>query len=297
MKKNIYTDRNQMELKLHGTADFPVCIENENILEYDSRRFDCHWHKEIEFTIVCKGTMKYKVNDEEYTITEGDCLFINANALHMGWSIDNQTCVYRAITVDPSIIGKENSNLRLKYVDTILECTSLTSFLFQNDNDWQSNLMAELKEIDAVYEKKDDCYEIQIISRFMQLWSLFYQNTKSLLHQQNVSNKNLEKIKIILNFIRYNYTYKISLEDIAKSANISKSECSHFFKKYMRETPFEYLLRYRIEKSLPILLDVDSNITETALAAGFSNSSYYTEIFKRFMGITPREYKKEAATK
>lgn len=292
MGKNIYTDRNQMELKLHGTVDFPFRIEDESILEYDSRRFDCHWHKEIEFTIVCKGKMKYKVNDKEYTIAEGDCLFINANALHMGWSIDNEPCVYRAITMDPSMIGKENSKLRLKYVDTILECTSLTSFLFQNDNDWHRNLLSELKGIDAAYRKKDDCYEMQIISGLMRIWSLFYQNIKSLLLQQNVPNKRLQKIKVILNFIHLNYPSKISLEDIAQSANISKSECSHCFKQYMRETPFEYLLRYRIEKSLPILLDVNQNITETALAVGFSNASYYTEIFKRFMGTTPMAYKK-----
>ncbi len=293
MGKNIYTDRNQMELKQHGTVDFPFQIGEESILEYDNKRFGCHWHKEIEMALVCKGKMVYRINEKEYTISEGDCLFVNANALHVGWSIDNQPCVYHVLTFDPSILGKENNNLRLKYVDTILENTELTSFLFHDDSDWQGELLSEIKKIDAVYQEKGDCYEMKIISMLMKVWCLFYEDVKCVLQQQNIPNKKLNKIKTILSFIHENYTSKISLEDIARSANVSKSECSHFFKQYMHETPFEYLLHYRIEKSLPILLDANRNITETSLAVGFSNASYYTEIFKRFMGITPKAYKNQ----
>ena len=294
MSRNIYTDRNQMEIKLHGTVDFPFCIGKESILEYDNKRFNCHWHKEIELALVYEGRMMYKVNEKKYVIAAGDCLFINSNALHLGWSMDNQPCVYRAITMDPSILGNGNYGCWTKYVEPITECTSsLASFLFRDDRGWQSLVLSGMREIDALYQEKDDCYEILIVSELMKIWSIFYKNIKNNLWQQNIPDKELSKIKSILDFMHQHYSEKISLDDIAHAAHISKSECSHFFKRYMRETPFEYLLRYRIKKSLPILLDQDQNITETALAVGFSNASYYTEIFRRFMGTSPKEYTKQ----
>ena len=60
----------------------------------------------------------------------------------------------------------------------------------------------------------------------------------------------------------------------------------------MHQTPFEYLLRYRIKKSLPLLMDDSYTITETATKAGFSGSSYYSEVFRKYMRCSPREYKK-----
>lgn len=292
MGKKIDIDKNQRELRQHGTVDFPFKIGVENILKYDNKRFHCHWHKEIEIALVYQGKMKYKVNEKEYTIAEGDCLFINANALHMGWSIGNEPCVYHAMTMDPSILCQEKSELRGKYVDPVLDCTALTSLLIRPEQDWQMKLISNLKEIDAIYQTKSCCYEFEVISGIIKFWSLLYQNINSFLGQQNMPNKNVVWLKMILNFIHENYASGISLDDIARSANISKSECSHFFKQYMRESPFDYLLQYRIEKSLPLLLYEDKNITESALAVGFPNSSYYTEIFKRYKGVTPREYKK-----
>ncbi len=292
MGKNIYIDKNQRELKQHGTIDFPFKIGEENILEYDNKRFNCHWHKEIEITLVYQGKMVYKVNEKEFTITEGDCLFINANALHMGWSIGNEPCIYHAMTMDPSILCQEKSELREKYVDPVLDCTAFTSLLIRAEKDWQLKLISILREIDTLYQKKSCCYEFEIISDIMKAWSLLYQNINSFLSQQNMPNRNVIRLKMILNFIHENYASRISLDDIARSANISKSECSHFFKQYMHESPFEYLLQYRIERSLPLLINEGKNITETAFNVGFPNSSYYTEIFKRYKGVTPREFKK-----
>ena len=49
-----------------------------------------------------------------------------------------------------------------------------------------------------------------------------------------------------------------------------------------------YLMSYRIEQSIPLLVNTSYTITEIALQVGFSGASYYTEIFHRIMGITPK---------
>ena len=56
------------------------------------------------------------------------------------------------------------------------------------------------------------------------------------------------------------------------------------------KTVSEYLMDLRIRKSLRLLESDGLSVTDAALASGFSSSSYYTEVFRRYMGCTPREY-------
>ena len=55
----------------------------------------------------------------------------------------------------------------------------------------------------------------------------------------------------------------------------------------MHQTPFDFLLHYRIQKSLPLLCSTDQSVTEIAGCVGFSGSSYYSEGFRKFMQCSP----------
>jgi AraC-like DNA-binding protein len=60
----------------------------------------------------------------------------------------------------------------------------------------------------------------------------------------------------------------------------------------MKESVFEYILYYRIQQSLYLLQSDDYSIMQIALKVGFNSSSYYSKLFKKYMKMTPREYKK-----
>lgn len=97
----------------------------------------------------------------------------------------------------------------------------------------------------------------------------------------------------MLTFIRQNYREKLSLEDIARSASISKSECLRCFRTGIDRTPFEYLQDYRIEMAERLLRTTDDSILDIALQTGFSNSAYFGKIFREVHGISPGIYRKE----
>ena len=101
----------------------------------------------------------------------------------------------------------------------------------------------------------------------------------------------MQRLRDILSYIHGNYDTNITLDDIASHIGICKSECTRFFKKHMNMTIFDYILYYRIQESLPLLIEYGS-VTETATMVGFSSPSYYTQIFKRYMKCTPLEYRK-----
>ena len=88
------------------------------------------------------------------------------------------------------------------------------------------------------------------------------------------------------------HTEKITLQNIADNLHISISDCSHSFKKFMKESIFEYILHYRIQQSLYLLQDKELSILQISLKVGFSSTSYYSKLFKKYMKMTPKEYRK-----
>ncbi len=72
---------------------------------------------------------------------------------------------------------------------------------------------------------------------------------------------------------------KLSLEDISSSGNCCKTKCTSLFQKYLNTSPMVYLNRYRLEKSVFLLRNTTMSVTEIAYACGFSNSSYFCELF------------------
>lgn len=73
-----------------------------------------------------------------------------------------------------------------------------------------------------------------------------------------------------------------------------KSKCCAIFREQLRKSPVEYLNEYRLNKSVELLTNTDKSILEIAYDTGFSNSSYYTEIFGGRFGCTPSQYRKRA---
>ena len=76
---------------------------------------------------------------------------------------------------------------------------------------------------------------------------------------------------------------------MASACHTSKSEFRRLFKVAMHQTPFDFLLHYRIQKSLPLLCSTGQSVTEIAGCVGFSGSSYYSEVFRKFMQCSPTE--------
>jgi YesN/AraC family two-component response regulator len=102
----------------------------------------------------------------------------------------------------------------------------------------------------------------------------------------------MKSLKRMLGFIHGHYMEKITLDDIAASGMMCRSKCCHLFKQTLRRTIFEYVLHYRVQKSLSLLTDTGISITEIAGRCGFNSASYYTEMFSKMMGMAPRDYRK-----
>ena len=288
----IITKDNNREAKEHGSFSFPVYISVEQIQAYDHGTFLWHWHPEIELTWIMSGEMEYQINDAIYKLSAGDGIFGNSNSLHTGRRINGHQCTYLSITFHPRFLyGYENSILQTKYVGFITSNESWASLALKQDVEWQKEILDVIKEIYELSKTPEDDFELSVHRKLMYIWHRLYLYYSVQPERGNKTLIHIQRLREILTFIHENFATDISLDEIAESISLSKSECCRFFKKHMDMTIFDYILYYKIQKSLPMLSE-DQSITDTALSVGFSSTSYYTQIFKRYMKCTPLQYKK-----
>jgi AraC-like DNA-binding protein len=82
----------------------------------------------------------------------------------------------------------------------------------------------------------------------------------------------------------------ISLEDTAHRVSMSKEYLARCFRQEMGITLVTYLNRYRVDQAKVLLEKGELNLTEIAMATGFSSSAYFSRVFRQETGISPSEY-------
>lgn len=287
----IITNQFQKELKQHGNEQFPFLVSYQKLSEYESGSFMWHWHPEIEITYVQKGTMCYKVNHMVYHLKEGDIVFNNSGALHSGTMENQKDCAYIPVTFDSRLIyGFFQSTVNSKYVDPVIQDSMLPAICIDQSEPWHKPFREYLLRIIDLDEKKPDFYELDITICLQSVWRLLLEH---ITYEPQASRENsleYDRIKKILSYIEENYQNKITLNDIAGHIHLCESECTRLFKRHMNTTLFAFLQEYRIERSLEFLQD-DQPVSAVADKAGFSDPNYYSKVFAKIKGCSPREYR------
>jgi YesN/AraC family two-component response regulator len=93
-------------------------------------------------------------------------------------------------------------------------------------------------------------------------------------------------------FMHEHYAEPISREDMARHVGLSDDYLTTCFRKELGMTPVAYLTRYRINHARQLLSDTNQPITEIALAVGFSDSGYFSRVFRREVGVSPEAYRR-----
>ena len=288
----IITNQFQKELKKHGSDHFPFLVRYQCLSEYDSNSFMWHCHPEIEITYVKEGSMHYRINNRSFHLKEGDIIFCNSNALHSGEMENQEDCSYIPITFDPKLIyGFFQSTICTRYVDPVIQNLAVCALHIDYSEKWHETFRDRMLEVISLDKKKPDFYELDISIRMQLLWRLLVEH----LPHQPVSTTSdfteYERIRRILSYIEQNYMNQITLDDISEHIHLCESECTRLFKRHMNTTLFSFLQEYRIERSLEYL-NTKESISSIAEKTGFSDSNYYSKVFSKIKGCSPREYRK-----
>lgn len=95
-------------------------------------------------------------------------------------------------------------------------------------------------------------------------------------------------LMIVLKYIREHYGEKVSMDDLMAVSNKSATSINTRFQKHFNMTFNEYLTRYRIQKSIYKIQELKYHMYEIAEQVGFNDYKYFTQVFKKMVGVSPK---------
>jgi AraC family L-rhamnose operon transcriptional activator RhaR/AraC family L-rhamnose operon regulatory protein RhaS len=113
------------------------------------------------------------------------------------------------------------------------------------------------------------------------------------LYTENMDNIHEPSLNIgkIISLLNSNYNKDIRLADILQKTGMSKNTFLRNFKRATGSTPIDYLIHIRVLKASSLLQETDMSISEIGYKVGFADSNYFSRVFRKVTGLTPREFR------
>lgn len=228
--------------------------------------------------VVLSGEGELSYDGQNYQLHSGDCVFIDCRKAYSHSTADNlwslQWCHFYAPSL-PAVYEKykERGGRPLFHPENIDLFTGLLSDLY--------NLAA----------MSDYIRDMRINEKLGTLLTLLMEQSW---HPEcmTVSRKRMELIEIKKHLDEH-YAEKITLDDLARRFFINKFYLSKIFKETYGTTVNNYLISKRITRAKQLLRFTDMTVDEIGVAVGMGDANYFSRMFRKVEGSSPREYRKQ----
>ena len=254
-----------------------------------SNQFPLHINKYYEAYIYISGNVSYVVENNYYNLNKGDIILVRPNEIHR--PVLHENCQYERFYV---LFPKDSFNFLPADIPSPLDTINKNhqAHIVSLPQDKREKMLDTLYKISALAatEKPDRLSIYNRLIEFLCVINEFLTQPLQEQAQQNVKNSTLPPIlQNVLHYINSNLTEIQTVDEIAKHFYISTPYLSSVFKKYIRVNIVQYISIKKIAYART-LLETDPNITSVCFKSGFNNCSYFIKQFRRYVGITPKQY-------
>lgn len=287
-ENDIITKRNDRSQVMNYNNPLFYCFADKHFYSPEqSYTISEHWHEDMEFMYIIEGSLEYSVNGENIHLNAGEGIFVNTRRIHANYSPKGEYCVFLCIIVHPSYLSVSNY-VEQKFIAPMTDASAFDYLLLSKD-DWTGEIIDILYNLFEYGEQ--DTLELEILESCFKIMRLMYHNIDLTKIKKTASNMHVNTFKEMMMYIQNHYMEKVALEEIAAAGNVGKTLCTKIFKHFVQSTPTEYLIKYRITKSLELLTGTEMSITDIAYATGFTSASHFTKTFREQLGYTPNKYR------
>ncbi len=248
-----------------------------------------HWHEDLQFIYVLDGEIEIKTLDTSVQVNKGSGIFINKNVIHL---VEKASpCHYNSFIFPDYFLKFYFSSPGAAFVECIVGKDELPICCFPKEMNWCKSILSALSRLADLEIRKTEFYAYEVLCLLSALWLEVCRNIQ-------VPNGNTDtaigtRMQKFLQYISEHYGEDISLDKLAGSANVSKSECLRCFRASMQTTPYKYLTEYRLSKAAELLKNSDEPIGNISDSVGFRQISHFGKCFKEKTGFSPRDYRKK----
>lgn len=234
-----------------------------------------HWHDKLELLLFLTDNTKVRCDDTLYPIQQGDLLVINPCVLHQNFG-----GIYYCIHIRKEFfkdMGCDGSGIMpfVKADETILHMVEQMHNADQEKNEWSP---------------------LEVKALAYQLMAYLVKNYKGESvpePQETAKVGKTGQVNQVLDYVANHCQERITTASLARICHLNENYLCALFKSKMGTTIGEYIKHFRVEKAAVLLKNTNFSITEIASQVGIDDPGYFARVFKKHMGITPREFRKE----
>ncbi len=263
------------------------------MMYYSQKRTFRHYHDFEELVCVLEGSSVHENDGRFYNISAGDIFLIRRGSSHSYFQ--NKNLLLANLMFKTGFLEEDELDLRdipgyLAFFETEPALRKCSDFKVK------LNIAGEgLEEIRILMAKLEhECtrhplgYKFLARAYFYEIIALIARNYGQ--NEKKYSSRMFTLSKMIA-FIDANYSSNITRDDIVHAGNVSISSGSRIFMEFLRKSMVDYLIEVRIKHAEQMLCTTDDSISNIAFSCGFHDSNYFSMLFKRQIGETPREYR------
>lgn len=265
MKQEIRTVKYDAELKVEA-------YHFQGIMQ----KFPNHFHEYYVIGYIEQGQRFLSCKNKEYTIEPGDLLLFNPRDNHACEQIDGKTLDYRCINIQPEIMSK-----------AVLDITGKEYLpYFTPQVIFHSEWVPVLRELHQMLMEEERDFRKEE-SFFFLLEQLIEDYTEQAVPAENTEQS--AEVRKVGEFLEQHYMDNISLADLCNLTGLSKYYLLRSFTKQKGISPYSYLETIRIDKAKK-MLEQGVKPIDVAQETGFTDQSHFSNFFKKFIGLTPKQY-------
>lgn len=278
MNNNILLDSSHAVYEPHVYADRELpFIFHKNIYLHGC---SCNLHRNPELLLISSGSGQIRNGDDLLDVSAGDIVAVSPYSLHHVVSASKLEMYCLIVDVDFCASNRLN-----------LERFTFPSLI--RDEVLRKRYLRVISEYEAAEPFAVAGIRCAVLDLMLDLFRRFGQSGNPL----SESKSSFEFVRKAMEYIKEHLGEKLTVSDIAANAGFSKFYFLRRFREFTGMTVVEYVNALRCESAKELLNSGQYSIKQAALACGFENFSYFSNVFKKYTGVLPSEYVKRPESK
>ncbi len=276
LESSIFKD--DIEIKILNANESFLTNENSSRIQF---------HPFIYFYFIVEGSGTFFIENDSIKIKKNDLVIINSNIGHNLY-VDEDEYAVKTLGFGLESIGL-TSHLDEVQSEEELELDNFFHITWDGKETKLKEIFTRIVEefhSDRMYSKT---LADALASYFLINFLRDFKDKIEVVHDINI-NRQIDYIK---SYIDNNYSLDLSLEGLSNMAYMNKFHLIGEFKQAYRVTPIEYLILKRIEVSKGLLISTNHSMETIAEIVGFNSQSYFNQVFRKKVGITPSQFRKK----
>lgn len=243
-----------------------------------------HETKAFHGFFLTRGEVDILVNGKQAKLRAGEGMLLSRHQLYKIISFTEDVSLTE-LSIEPTELF--STALKDLYVTPNLSPITRRSKVLHPAHLMEKKILDTLDKIARHMNRPSDFSLLEATLQFAVIWRYWIQQDEEtpLIGQ--------ERMRTMLQYIHDHSLQKITLDQIAHSGRLSRSECCRYFANWVGKSPLAYANDIKMQEAATLLTHSDESIAEIANRLGFTSVSHFVQTFRKSLAVTPLVYRKK----